>query len=654
MLDRLPPEVVAELRHELRTPVNIISGYSEMLLEDADQAEWAGSPLEAALRGLSAEMREVLKLVGSALPPSAASVEVAALVGLAEALDGHRHRAQGLVTDALAHAGDPAVRDDLDRIQRAIGGLAVAPAWSARTPAMGLEVIVSAPMAPAAWPARVLVVDDVEDNRSVLSRRLERMGHTVLTAGDGDAALARARDEGSTLDLILLDMRMPGRDGHATLLELKADERTRDIPVVMISALDDLTNTARCIAHGAEDYLPKPFDPLLLAARVGATLDRKRLRDRERDFLEQTMRVIDAARSVEEGCYDPAVLATIAQRGDELGRLARVFDGMAAEVRARESRLQAQLDALRQEIGAVRGERSAAAGDADDPGPGPAGDPAGGDGASTLRVGQCLAGRYDVFDVAGQGGMGRVFRATDRELGGEVAIKTIRAEALEETPDLRDWLKSEVRLSRRITHPNVVRTYDFGETEGLAFITMEYVDGVSLRSLMASRGTLASGASIAFGAQLFRALQAAHEQGVVHRDIKPENVLLSSEGMLKVMDFGIARLVEGLDGSAADGYGTLAYMAPEQLLNEPVDARADLYAAGVVLYEALTGHLPFDAASAPVLLSQLLTTEPVPASTRNPEVSEALAGLLTHLLAADAAARPASARQVVSALEGMR
>ena len=651
MLDRLPPEVVAELRHELRTPVNIISGYSEMLLEDADLAEWAGGPLEAALRGLSAEMREVLKLVGSALPPSAASVEVAALVGLAEALDGHRSRTQALVTEALAHADDPAVRDDLDRIQRAIAGLAVSPAWSVRTPAMAHEAIVSAPMAQAAWPARVLVVDDVEDNRSVLSRRLERMGHTVLTAADGDAALERARDVGSGLDLILLDMRMPGRDGHATLLELKADDRTREIPVVMISALDDLTNTARCIAHGAEDYLPKPFDPLLLAARVGATLDRKRLRDRERDFLEQTMRVIDAARSVEEGCYDPAVLATIAQRGDELGRLARVFDGMAAEVRAREARLQAQLDALRQEIGAVRGERSDGGGD---PGARPVEDPAGGDEANPLRVGYCLAGRYEIFDVAGQGGMGRVFRATDRELGGEVAIKTIRADALEETPELRDWLKSEVRLSRRITHPNVVRTYDFGETEGLAFITMEYVDGVSLRSLMASRGTLAPGASIAFGAQLFRALQAAHEQGVVHRDIKPENVLLSSDGVLKVMDFGIARLVEGLDGSAADGYGTLAYMAPEQLLNEPVDARADLYAAGVVLYEALTGSLPFTAASAPALLSQLLTTDAPSAALRNPEVSDALAGLLSHLLAADASARPASARQVVSALEGMR
>ena len=183
---------------------------------------------------------------------------------------------------------------------------------------------------------------------------------------------------------------------------------------------------------------------------------------------------------------------------------------------------------------------------------------------------------------------------------------------------------------------------------------MEYVDGVSLRSLMASRGTLAPGASIAFGAQLFRALQAAHEQGVVHRDIKPENVLLSSDGVLKVMDFGIARLVEGLDGSAADGYGTLAYMAPEQLLNEPVDARADLYAAGVVLYEALTGSLPFTAASAPALLSQLLTTDSPSAALRNPEVSDALAGLLSHLLAADASARPASARQVVTALEGMR
>jgi hypothetical protein len=451
--------------------------------------------------------------------------------------------------------------------------------------------------------------------------------------------------------LILLDVLMPGLDGYATLLALKGRESTRELPVVMISALDDLAHTARCIAQGAEDYLPKPFDPLLLQARVGASLERKRLRDREREFLAETMTVVEAAQAVEEGRYDGDTLQRVARRDDALGRLARVFDGMAAEVKAREERLERQLRALREEIDASRAtpvisdstptvavEQTTQADDTSD----------------VLRVGARFADRYDVFEMVGQGGMGRVYRANDAELGAEVAIKTIRASALADDPNLVDGFKSEIRLSRLITHPNVVRTHDLGVIDGMVYITMEYVRGVSLRGMIEARGQIGPSAALALGAQLCRALEAAHAQGVVHRDIKPENVVLSHEGVLKVMDFGIAQLVQGLGEASGTSSGTVGYMAPEQLLGEPADARADLYAVGVVLFECVTGRRPFESLDPFVLLSEMLTRTPREATTFNAEVSPAFSALLASLLLSDPNERPASAGQVAAQLEAMR
>jgi CheY-like chemotaxis protein len=500
--------------------------------------------------------------------------------------------------------------------------------------------------ADATASARILVVDDVEDNRTVLGRRLERLGHVVTTAASGTDALALSAEQ--PFDLILLDVLMPGLDGYATLLALKGRDSTRDLPVVMISALDDLAHTARCIAQGAEDYLPKPFDPLLLQARVGASLERKRLRDREREFLAETMTVVEAAQAVEEGRYDGETLQRVARRDDALGRLARVFDGMAAEVKAREERLERQLRALREEIDASRAApvvsssaptvdlgRPAQDADADDDTP------------ALLRVGARFAERYDVLEMVGQGGMGRVYRATDTELGAEVAIKTIRASALEQDPQLVDGFKSEIRLSRLITHPNVVRTHDLGVVEGMVYITMEYVRGVSLRAMLEARGQIGPGAALALGAQLCRALEAAHAQGVVHRDVKPENVVLSTEGVLKVMDFGIARLATRQPESgvtqAGTAIGTPEYMAPEQLGAQEIDARADIYAAGCVLYECLTGRPPFTAETPYQLVVKLLEeTAPSPRSL-NPEVPAALDALVMQALAKEPSGRPQTA-----------
>ncbi len=645
----LAPDAVAELRHDLRTPVNIISGYAEMILEDVG-GEDADSALVGPLRALGGEMRDILRLVGTVLPPSAAAVSMHDVLGLRAQLRTNRDRVVALLSAAAAApaAAREDVAADLRRMQAAAANIAGAISDPVDATPRSADVIPSGvtARADAIAPADILVVDDVEDNRVVLGRRLERLGHRVTTASNGIEALACTTV--TSFDLIFLDVIMPGMDGFETLTRLKAREDTREIPVVMISALDDLASATRCIAAGAEDYLPKPFDPQILRARVGASLERKRLRDREHDFLAQTMRVIDAARAVEEGCYVSDVLADVGTRGDELGRLARVFDNMACEVRTREARLQQQLRDLRREIDAVRRATS------------PPRAPVRPEfdttvtSSATLQIGRVIGGRYEVFEIAGVGGMGSVFRATDRELGGEVALKVVRLDLLENDPALLEWLKSEIRLSRRITHPNVVRTHDYVEADGLSFITMEYVAGVSLRGLIDSRGAIAPSACIALGAQLFRALHAAHEQGVVHRDVKPDNVLLSDDGVLKVMDFGIARLVQTSDTASLDHAGTLAYMAPEQILAEPLDGRTDLYAAGVVLYEALTGRLPYSESSPMALFARMMTSKPPDAAELRPDVSPALSGLLMSLMAVTPDDRPSSARKVEIALEGMR
>jgi CheY-like chemotaxis protein len=505
---------------------------------------------------------------------------------------------------------------DFDRLLAKIGAAVRA---AAPPPA---PVAASVPSA----QSHILVVDDVADNRDILRRRLEKEGHRVTVAENGRMALERVTAE--PVDLVLLDIQMPELDGHETLARLKGDEVTRDIPVIMISALDDVAGIARCVAAGAEDYLTKPFDPVLLRARIGASLDKKRLRDREKRYLTEVDRVIGAATAVESGSYRPGTLADLATRDDALGRLARVFDGMAAELRNREERLREQVRALKNEVAAAR-----------------AAEGGGTDARLTdiVHTGEVFAGRYEVLGLIGRGGMGAVYRARDQELGEEIAIKTLRPEFTSD-PALVERFRSEIRLARHITHQNVVRTHDIGEIGGSYYLTMELVQGVTLRDLLDTRGRLGTDAVLAIAAQLASALAAAHAEGVIHRDIKAQNVLLDEAGVLKVMDFGIARLAEGSSGLTEVGMmvGTPAYMAPEQIMGEAIDARADLYSAGVVLYECLTGQVPFTATTIVSLVARLLSDAPPPIPGADP----ALAALVMRLLAKKPADRIASAEEM--------
>jgi DNA-binding response OmpR family regulator len=478
--------------------------------------------------------------------------------------------------------------------------------------------------------SRILVVDDIADNRDLLERRLTKQGYDVQCADGGHAALDQVGQE--ACDLVLLDVMMPEVDGFQVLQHIKQTPETRDIPVIMISALDDMASIVRCIELGAEDYLPKPFDPVLLKARIAASLERKRLRDGELEYLGQVDRVIAAATAVERGDYQRGLLSEVSCRNDALGRLARVFDSMAGEVRSREQRLQSQVDALRADIERAR------------------------DGASSsdlqrevegLKPGEVLADRYEIVGMLGQGGMGSVYKARDAELDEEIAIKLLRP-GLVSNPSLVDRFKTELRLTRRISHRNVVRTHDLGEHDGAYFITMEYVEGVTARELIDTKGTVGVSSTLALATQLAEALAVAHEQGVIHRDIKPQNLLLDGEGVLKVMDFGVARLAERTDGVTETGMvvGTPAYMAPEQLLDEDVDARSDLYAVGVVLFECLSGQLPFEANSPVALIAKVLQEDPPLPVLQRAGVPQALSSIILRLLTKGAEDRISGAAEL--------
>ncbi|MDQ3565572.1 MAG: response regulator [Pseudomonadota bacterium] len=309
------PDSVSHLRHELRTPINHILGYSELLLEEAE---------DSALQPFSGDLQKI-HTAGKTL------------LGMLNAL----FDSPALTAGSPATAPQPA--DDLSWLH---------------DEDTDTEAVTADREATALLPGHLLVVDDNETNRDMLSRRLRHQGYRVSMAKDGRRALQAVRDQ--PVDLVLLDVLMPEMDGYETLKQLKADARLRDIPVIMISALDEIQSVVRCIEHGAEDYLPKPFNPVLLRARIGACLEKKRLRDQEVLYLQDVARVTTAAATVESGQFVADTLAEVGKRPDELGQLARVFQRMAQEVAAREQRFKQQIETLRIEIDETKKARQVA------------------------------------------------------------------------------------------------------------------------------------------------------------------------------------------------------------------------------------------------------------------------------------------------------
>lgn len=264
--------------------------------------------------------------------------------------------------------------------------------------------------------------------------------------------------------------------------------------------------------------------------------------------------------------------------------------------------------------------------------------------------GTILGGRYRIVALIGRGGMGDVYRADDLRLGQRVALKFL-SPALESDPVAHERLRAEVRSARTISHPNVCRVYDVGEEAGRPFLTMEYIDGEDLASLLRRIGRLPGAKALEVAHQVCAGLAAAHARGVLHRDLKPANVMIDSRGLAKISDFGIAVEAERAD-CQADCAGTAAYMAPERFAGRPATVQSDLYALGLVLYEALTGRPPFVAATLGEWERVHREDPPPSPASVAVDVDPAVNRVVMRCLEKDPARRPASAAAVAASLPG--
>ena len=306
--------------------------------------------------------------------------------------------------------------------------------------------------------------------------------------------------------------------------------------------------------------------------------------------------LVDRVYKARDGSFSGAIPV---QTTDEVGALAKAFNGLMTELREKEQFIDFMRTAQNQggttnmavDPGATLGLSGETLASVT-----PGGD-------ANLSVGSMFGSRYKVLETLGKGGMGVVFRAKDTQLDEVVALKTLRSDVLAQDATLLQRFKQEIKLARKITHKNVLRTHDFGEAAGTPYISMEYLEGVTLKDLQKRKGALPLSVGLQVAKQMCHGLAAAHAEGVVHRDIKPQNMLILPEtGDLKIMDFGIATVSNVKDesqpnDSAITGagvvLGTPDYLPPELGRGEQADFRSDIYCLGVVLFEVFTGRLPF-------------------------------------------------------------
>ena len=331
--------------------------------------------------------------------------------------------------------------------------------------------------------------------------------------------------------------------------------------------------------------------------------------------------MVAATDAVRDGKYD--VPLPVEQK-DEIGILARSFRMMIEELKEK-AELEKQLASLT--MGGIGPQKTVAM--EATPAPSAAG-------GRAPRVGALFAGRYDIESELGVGGMGIVYKAHDRTLDDAVAIKVLRNEALAQDASLIDRFKQEIRLARKITHRNVLRTHDFGESDGLRYLSMEYVRGITLKHLLNQNRRLPVAAALRIARQICGGLGAAHAAGVIHRDIKPQNILIEPNGGLKIMDFGIARLSQD-KGMTATGMvvGTPDYISPEQAKGGTLDHRTDIYSAGIVFYELFSGALPFEGDSALGVVLKHIQEKPPAIETKFPEIDPRIAKIVMKAIEKD-------------------
>ncbi len=375
-----------------------------------------------------------------------------------------------------------------------------------------------------------------------------------------------------------------------------------------------------------------------------------------RRALEPVARLSEAARLAVGGRFDTEVRV---ERQDEVGELADAFNQLLGELRETRDMIDYLAKISRSMPDTAAPLRAAPAVSNDEPTL--AFSPAEGGGEpedeSTIAAGkpERFGERFELLAVLGEGGMGVVYKARDLALDDLVALKTLKRE-LRGQPQWQQ-LKEELKLARRITHPNVLRTYDFGNVDGVPFISMEYVRGVTLRYLLRKRGPLPISAGMHLARQLCRGLVAVHAEGIVHRDIKPGNVLVEASGNAKLMDFGIARPTDDSaldDAEAGMIIGTPDYQAPEQVEGKEPTPRSDIYALGLLIYETFTAKRPFDAETPTQRMLQRLDEEPPPLSEIRLDAPQALERVVTRCLRRNPDDRYPSATALLEELERLR
>jgi serine/threonine protein kinase/tetratricopeptide (TPR) repeat protein len=272
--------------------------------------------------------------------------------------------------------------------------------------------------------------------------------------------------------------------------------------------------------------------------------------------------------------------------------------------------------------------------------------------AAGLEPGMMLGERYEIMKQLGEGGMGAVYKARDHELDRLVALKVIRPE-LAGHPDILRRFKQELILARQVTHKNVVRIFDLGTADGRKFITMDYVEGRDLKSIINERGSIPAAEAVPIAQQICKGLEAAHVEGVVHRDLKPQNIMVDDAGRVWLMDFGLARSME-LSGLTRTGVlmGTPDYMSPEQARAEKVDARSDLFSLGIIFFEVLTGRLPFQADTLMAKLLQRVQQRAVAVTEVDPSIPADVSAVVAKCLEPDVNKRYQNVREILNDLGG--
>jgi serine/threonine-protein kinase len=265
-------------------------------------------------------------------------------------------------------------------------------------------------------------------------------------------------------------------------------------------------------------------------------------------------------------------------------------------------------------------------------------------------AGTLIAGRYRIVALLGRGGMGEVYRATDLMLAQSVALKFLPEDAAA-NERLLERFHGEVRIARQVSHPNVCRVYDIGEADGHPFISMEYIDGEDLASLLQRIGRLPADKALEISRKLCAGVAAAHERGIIHRDLKPHNIMLNRRGEVVIMDFGLAAIADELEGPEARN-GTPEYMSPEQLRGDSVTARSDLYALGLIIYELFTGKRAYAGETLAELMRAQETVRPLSISSVVSDVDPVVEKVVLRCLDPDPAQRPPTALAVAAALPG--